>query len=58
MITLNCDKIEPATKKKGERTSDRRLEIKKTSACLYFSVPLLINFPFHAFFFGMSSVLA
>ena len=32
MITLNCDKIKPAAKKKD------------------FSVPLLINFPFHTLF--------
>ena len=69
MITLNCDRIEPATQKKKDKerliaaltiggTENTSAQI-DVSFALYFSVPLLMNFPFLApFFFGMSSVLA
>ena len=57
MITLNCDRMEPAAQKKdkerliaGLTIGGRTLQLKCKFA-LYFSVPLLINFPFDALFF-------
>ena len=62
MITLSCDGIEPGTKKKDKERLiaklGRRNFSSNVSFALYFSVPLPINFPFPALFFGMSSVLA
>ena len=62
MITLSCDGIEPAAKKKDKERLIAGKEEENFSSnvsfALYFSVPLLINFPFPALFFGMSSMLA
>ena len=59
MITLNCDRIEPAAKKKdkecltaGLTIGRRKLQLKiNVSFALYFSLSLLINFMFHGLFF-------
>ena len=61
MITLNCDRIEPAAQKKRQRTPDRRSNYRKlqeeehfssnVSFALYFRVPLLINFSVSCAFF-------
>ena len=64
--TLNCNRIDPAVKKKDRErliaglTIARRKEkfSSKVSFALYFSLPLLINFIFHGLFFCTSSVLA
>ena len=64
--TLNCNRIDPAAKKKDRErliaglTIARRKEkfSSNVSFALYFSLPLLINFMFHGLFFCTSSVLA
>ena len=60
-LELQKDRARRELKKK-DRTPDRRLGRRKLQLkrkfCLVFQHSLLTNFPFHALFFGMSSVLA